>query len=463
MDKSIVRIKKITIDHFRNVKHGSVQMNCNGNRKGDLLGIFGQNGSGKTAMIKAISLLQYAITHTKLKKDFVDYINFANDHSSFTFDFDIVNAHTCYEVTYSFSLKAMDDEIRSTHEIIPVLYNESLSFSYQSENEKIRKTKIMDTNTTDPFGPKSKYQLLIGDDEKRMDLLVKKGISFRSSQSFVFSHALYKAIENSKNRDDLIVKKVKYILSRLYDYGEKELFVIDGPFTRALFIDYKNVSRKIFLNLNGPTEISDEMLVSVNDTIKNMNTILPHLIPGLTIGLKEIGSQLSKRGDIQRCIELMSYKNEKEIPLRYEGEGIKKIIAILQLLMILYNHSSMTLVIDDLDCNIFEYLLGELLRIISEQGMGQLIFTAHNLRPLEVLNKKDIVFTTTNASQRYIRLNNIKSTVNLRNYYDRDLIVDEQKESLYDYTHTFDLSIALKAIKRNELFKDDSLSENRLT
>lgn len=33
---------------------------------------------------------------------------------------------------------------------------------------------------------------------------------------------------------------------------------------------------------------------------------------------------------------------------------------------------------------IFEYLLGELLNIISEKGKGQLIFTSHNLRPLEI-------------------------------------------------------------------------------
>lgn len=53
----------------------------------------------------------------------------------------------------------------------------------------------------------------------------------------------------------------------------------------------------------------------------------------------------------------------------------------------MYNDPTTTVVIDELDCSIFEYLLGELLSIIEESGRGQLIFTSHNLRPLEKLNK----------------------------------------------------------------------------
>ena len=46
-------------------------------------------------------------------------------------------------------------------------------------------------------------------------------------------------------------------------------------------------------------------------------------------------------------------------------------------------------------------LLGELLRIMQNSGKGQLIFTSHNLYPLETLESNSIVFTTTNPSARY--------------------------------------------------------------
>ena len=64
--------------------------------------------------------------------------------------------------------------------------------------------------------------------------------------------------------------------------------------------------------------------------------------------------------------------------------------------------------IDELDSGIFEYLLGEILRIISEKGKGQLIFTSHNLRPLETIDKGFVAFTTTNVNNRYIRFSNVK-------------------------------------------------------
>lgn len=50
-----------------------------------------------------------------------------------------------------------------------------------------------------------------------------------------------------------------------------------------------------------------------------------------------------------------------------------------------FNRYSFTVVIDELDSGIFEYLLGEMLDLLSKKGKGQLIFTSHNLRPLETI------------------------------------------------------------------------------
>lgn len=463
MSNSIVRINKIVIDQFKNVKHGSVQLNCNGEKKVDILGLYGQNGSGKTALINAISLLKYAITGMPVKKDFAECINVDADHSDFIFDFDVANGKSCYVVTYCFSMKAIEKENLNDSlsvdetEKVPAIYNERFYFSYQDEEKKIRKTKIVDTNTTRPFVPDTKYNLLIGDDENlRVDMLVKKGSYFQSSQSFLFSKYFYQQIEKrSRSIEDELVQIMKYLLSRIKEFGRNELFVIDTinsgmismnalPLRIKYDKDNKKVIGSMLLDLNEPTEIPDEMFVVVNDVINSMNIVLPEMIPGLTIDLKTIGSQLSKNGHLLRKIEMMSRKNSREIPLKYESEGIKKIISILQLLIVMYNNSSITVAIDEIDSGIFEYLLGELLRIISDQGMGQLIFTSHNLRPLETIDKKYIAFTTTNELQRYIRLTNIKSTNNLRSYYFRDLIVNEQNEELYDYTNNFDISIALK-------------------
>ena len=168
------------------------------------------------------------------------------------------------------------------------------------------------------------------------------------------------------------------------------------------------------------------------------------MVPGLTVGVVDLGPVVSKEGKAGRLIQLMSLKNGKAIPFRYESEGIKKIVSILQLLIVVYNNSSITVVIDELDSGIFEYLLGEILRIISEKGKGQLIFTSHNLRPLETIDKGFIAFTTTNPQNRYIRLTNVKGNNNLRDFYYRDIVLGEQNEQLYNSTNNFEIALAFK-------------------
>lgn len=117
---------------------------------------------------------------------------------------------------------------------------------------------------------------------------------------------------------------------------------------------------------------------------------------------------------------------------------------ILQLLIVVYNNDSITVAIDELDSGIFEYLLGEILRIISEKGNGQLIFTSHNLRPLETIDKGFIAFTTTNVNNRYIRFSNVKNNNNLRDFYYRDIILGEQDEPVYETTNNYEIALAFR-------------------
>jgi hypothetical protein len=198
------------------------------------------------------------------------------------------------------------------------------------------------------------------------------------------------------------------------------------------------------LPLESPIVIPQKMLSMVGKIICNMNIVLEQIIPKLTIKIKELGTELIDDGQTGVRIQLMSAKNSKEIALKYESEGIKKIISILQLLIVVYNQSSITVAVDELDAGVFEYLLGELLRIISEKGKGQLIFTSHNLRPLETMDKGFIAFTTVNPSNRYIRFNNVKENNNLRDFYYRDIMLGEQNEMVYEPTNNAEISFAFR-------------------
>ena len=166
--------------------------------------------------------------------------------------------------------------------------------------------------------------------------------------------------------------------------------------------------------MDAPTIVKEEIVENLKSAIHGINVVLSQIIPGMEIGFVCSESRLMDDGSKGVSVELTSKREGREIPLRCESEGIKKIISVLQLLIFVFNRSDMTVAIDDMDAGVFEYFWGELLNIVSEQGKGQLIFTAHNLRALESISKEFIAFTTTDKSNRYRRLKGVKVTNNLR-------------------------------------------------
>ena len=190
--------------------------------------------------------------------------------------------------------------------------------------------------------------------------------------------------------------------------------------------------------------IDNEDLEHLREELSDISSVLTQLVPGLSIGFKEISQTLDKDGEAATVTMLTAYRDGKELPLRDESDGVRKIISVLSLIIAAFNEQSVTVAIDEFDAGIFEYLLGEILQSMEESGKGQFIFTSHNLRPLEVINKKFLYFTTTNPQNRYIRLKNISATNNLRDTYFREIILCEQEEEIYNKTKKFKIIAALK-------------------
>lgn len=168
-------------------------------------------------------------------------------------------------------------------------------------------------------------------------------------------------------------------------------------------------------------------------------------------GFKELLQTLDKDGDPATVMMLTAYRDGKELPLRDESDGVRKIISVLSLIIAAFNQKSVTVAIDEFDAGIFEYLLGEILQALEESGRGQFIFTSHNLRPLEVIDKKFLYFTTTNPDNRYIRLKNISATNNLRDTYFREIILCEQEEEIYNKTKRFKNNCCVEEGRRRAL------------
>ena len=164
--------------------------------------------------------------------------------------------------------------------------------------------------------------------------------------------------------------------------------------------------------------------------VKGINAVLPAIVADMELVLDH--TEFVSEESTGQEVKLFSKRKDILIPFRDESAGIIKIVSILSLIIAAFNDKSITVAIDELDAGIYEFLLGEILTGLETYGKGQFIFTSHNLRPLEVLKKESLMFTTSNPDNRYIRLKGVGRTNNLRSLYLREILGNTQDEQIYD-------------------------------
>lgn len=397
------RLNRIEIYNFKNIKRAELDF------KNSMLGLYGQNGSGKTALIDVLDLVKTIICGQSVSSDFSNLIHVDAEYSRIVVQFTMDEKERHSEIEYSFKLNRTS------------IYDEILSYGYVDGEARGVKSKLIDTSNSPTFSPVSKYKSLIGPSkENELNVMVIKKLAYKEFQSFIFSSEFLGIVRNRSNecKDEDFLRHV-YILESLVDFANYELFVVKSK----CCIDDSMVLSKSALDV-------------YKRKIESMNRVLPYLVPNLTMGVKVLGKELMRNSSVGYRVELVL----NNIPFKYESDGVKRIVSILQPLIEIFNNTSVVVAIDDLDCGIHEYLFGEIVKLMSEQAKGQLIFTAHNLRPLEIINKKFLAFTTTDPDNRYVRYKNIAAHNNLRDVYLRDV-------ALSDFIKSAEISYGLRKAK----------------
>ena len=292
-----------------------------------------------------------------------------------------------------------------------------------------------------------------------MDLIVARKIAEESNCSYIFGESSREILCKEYNND---FKSYGIVIRELFDFALKDLFVIrnthSGMITAnfllpmAFRVESDRIGMKgdFAIPLMKPAVLDAEKKELLHTIVEQINTVLCTIIPGMRIEDKDYGQQALDSGEDGWKIELMSVREGKRpIPIRMESEGIIKIISILNALIQAFANPSICLVIDELDAGIFEYMLGELLDIFQKSAKGQLIFTAHNLRALEMLNKESIMFSTVNPNNRYIHMKNVKDTNNVRSMYIRSITLGGQDEIIYDETDSLKIARAFRKAGRS--------------
>ena len=533
-----IRIKRIEFVNFRNIEKGEIDFPnaeiyeyVEGNPS--ILGLYGQNGSGKSSVIMALGILKDALSGNTIGNNYQSCIRYGCDRCTLRFSFSLYGKmynsagkaiidrdHSNHnEVFYEFDIvkNLIDDSeaILNENEIekpanVLHIENEQIKIRIASEDGTIIYPKQIIINTrksrakkkTFLFGSQMKQDVFTNYDpeteQKYRELLA---VSTARSQSFVFNpkviELMMNSVESVLEDDEDVQKLYKYdanfkapnslnelrntvehlksndeealsilmamsllfitpimLIDSLHRYGRDYLQVIDTVTTGLTNINTKlplllwtSVPNdgvyyyRVPLNMDGPTTVKESSFLHVKSSLNAVSDVLYKIVPGMRLNLVDLGVHPSSKNVEVHSFDIISQREEVSIPLKYESDGIRRIVSIMSLLIAAYNDASFTIAIDEIDSGIFEYLLGELLSILSDSVKGQFVFTSHNLRPLEVLPAKYLCFTTTNPDKRFVKIPN-RGNSNLRDTYFRSIILNTQKEQVYNPTDRHEIEMA---------------------
>ncbi|MFF6017563.1 AAA family ATPase [Lysinibacillus fusiformis] len=437
---AIIKIKKIKLKNLRNVRHGEVTLAVSFESflQANVVGLYGQNGSGKTTIVDAFGLLKTLISgwlaEVKLPPQEKRLILAGEDTASLDFEFLVENQFGTFFVHYYVELQ--EDQHR--------LYTTLERLTYR-ENDKGKRSKVLMAMTEKGIQIRN-LNLPDLSEQARIQLLVIQQLARKEYRSFLFHKDLKPLLQ-----ERLTEQEIQLIKNIAVDFN-RDLHVVNNQNIAPLFeerimpfsIHLEKTRGQIPYDLKGPALLPEDEFYALCEVIEQSNRVLAAIIPGLTIKINIITKQTMDDGGQGIRFEFLSQRGEQELPLRTESEGILKIISILSVLIAVYNNPNACVVIDELDSGVFEYLLGELLKVIDEEGKGQLVFTSHNLRVLEVLAIKNLWFTTTNENHRYMQLKGIKEINNARDVYLRAIQLGGQDEEVYKETKTFKIKRAFR-------------------
>lgn len=459
MMESIIRLSSIKISNIKNVKIGQIIMPNTCKKKmtyktAEVLGLYGQNGSGKTAVIDTLYYLQRIMIGNTIGEEIADYIGTDDNQAEISVDFNIFAEAVIYEVNYKIILHRSENGAE--------IVRETLSCAINKDSSRSNKTVFIDYQRSDKenvFVPKKRVDEVIeASSENKTDLIVARKMAEKINCSYIFGESSREIFcrdyeNNFRHYSEVIKALFKFALSDLFVIRNTHSGVISANFLlpMAFKIEQNEVGMKgdFAVPLIEPVVLSEQNKEILNIIVEQINMVLFTIIPGMKIDILNHGLQLTDSGENGYRIELVSVREGMlPIPIRMESEGIIKIISILNVLIQAFGNSSICLAIDELDAGIFEYMLGELLDIFHKSAKGQLIFTSHNLRALEMLDKDSIMFSTVNPNRRYIRMKNVKVSNNLRDTYLRGITLGGQDEVIYEETDSLRIARAFRKAGR---------------
>lgn len=415
-----LKLNGIQLNDFMNVESGRIVIRDNSS----IIGIYGPNGSGKSTIVEALMLLQDLFDEDFDCVKVASMIRSGKNKATLKFSFSVFDLSSPLgNLDYSFSMRQKNDKAYISQEYLDF---QPLTDEYSTFRIHINfRTYKEDLNNLAGFTK----DLRLDDTAIVEQLVVFYKKNFNACKSF-FSGLVDEGILTGYYEEEYestslfalsIISALEYYLKNyMLFFNDKVIAELrQGKLEQFINHDYRIINSIL---RSEPGMGSDD---SKTFAFNKANDVISKLVPDLAFRVNN--NEDDGKPALYVC------RNGNDTPISHESYGICKLFLLaIKISTVLFSSKGL-LVIDELDEGIHEFLVGEIVTLILKKGKGQLLFTAHNLRPLEILDKKDVFFSTRNPKKRYVTMRNVKQTNNLRKMYTRFLAIGKDDVEAFSY------------------------------
>ncbi|MBO5353479.1 MAG: ATP-binding protein [Lachnospiraceae bacterium] len=355
--------------------------------------IYGENGSGKSALITAVKIFQDLIVND----------NYLAEAKNQKFLHEIINKSTKefrFNCEYLVDMK-IEKQVFSYEFVLGL--NERGNYEIKHEVLKVKSGNYPNNRYKVIYESRNGELVQISCDESEKAFLENKSQNLLSAKSFVIIVLSQSSKEQAEVRNGIddfwfqIILLLTLVVSIKVYIGEEdqhELYFLKKQIRDSRVSNAGILEEGIELGKNL------DIIVSVNERTINKNNFekyqeriiqLTQFIKIFKPDLVSIDIDKRENGDAYECELNLNY-GEYSINREFESTGIKKLIRLFDC----FAAASIwgIVFIDEMDSNLNDVYLCKLLEYFMYYGSGQLCFTTHNLDPMSVLkeNKNSIDF-----------------------------------------------------------------------
>lgn len=351
--------------------------------------IYGENGSGKTAIITGIKIFQdlmlsnQYLNESKNQRFLDEIIN--KETSRFTFGCEYITGEEESYIVYDYNF-----ELEKNNKGDYVIKHESLN---------LKNGNYPNNNYVNVFECDNGELININCNETVKNIIEKKTFNLLNKNPFMSLYIVDYTSVIEKDKEFSYNIAVMLFLIALINVYINEEDKHDIYFLRKTIRESHEKSSEYINDIN---EILDTISVysgfddnsiskSEFDKYKESVKQLTKFIQIFKRELKSIDIDAKDDGDNYRCELIFNYGNYK-VNKEFESTGIKKLVRLYSAFKAANNFG--IAFVDEMDSNINDIYLCKLIEYFMYYGKGQLCFTMHNVDPMSLLkqNKNSIDF-----------------------------------------------------------------------